>query len=66
MQTFFLSVLRPIQAGGHLMTVFRLEHAAGLQWTREHADEIATRAHGPGYDALLVTTAAPAGTCAKG
>lgn len=54
MQTYFLSVLAPIAAGGHRVTVYRLEHSAGLQWTREHADEIAQRAHGAGYCALMV------------
>lgn len=61
MQTHFLSVLVPIAAGGHVVTVYRIEHAApgGLQWTREHADEIAQRAHGANYCALMVQAELP-------
>ena len=59
MRTYFLSVLHPLAAGGHRVTVFRLTHAQDLQWTREHADEIAQRAHPAPYDALMVREALP-------
>jgi hypothetical protein len=59
MQTYFISVLVPLAAGGTLVHVYRVEHSAGLQWTREHADEIAQRAHGAGYVALMVREALP-------
>lgn len=62
MKTYFLSVLRPIPdpAGGHVVTVLRVEHPAGLQWMREHADEIAQRAHPRAYNALMIREELPA------
>ena len=61
MNTFFLSVLRPIgRTGDILVNVLRVEVAQPLQWVREHADQLALRADGPGYCALWVSTTNPA------
>ena len=67
MKTFYLSVLFPIAAApatlpdaAHRVHVLTLETAAPLQWVREHADEIATKATGPGYHALMIREALPA------
>lgn len=62
MKTYFLSVLRPIAApaGGHVVHVLTLATAAPLQWVREHADEIARRAVGTDYTALMVREELPA------
>ena len=57
MNAFLLSVLIPLQAGGHVVHVYRVEHGAGLAWMRQHADEIAQRMHGDAYNALLVELA---------
>ncbi len=62
MSAFLLSVLLPVNGDGRVHTVvhvYRIEHAApdGLQWTREHADEIAQRMHGDAYCALMVSQA---------
>ena len=51
MTTYFLSVLRPLPDGFHKVTVLRVTHDAGLYWMRQHADEIAQRAHPEPYDA---------------
>lgn len=58
-QTFKLSVLMPLAAGGHCVHVYSVQHSAGLDWMRQHADTLATRLNGPGYDALYVETPAP-------
>lgn len=62
MNTFFLSVLKPIPApaGGHVVTVLRVMVSQGIEWVREHADEIAHQFHGPDYDALMLRAALPA------
>lgn len=59
-RTYFLSVLYPLAGGCHRVDVLRVTHAAGLQWMRQHADDIATRATGPGYVALMVRDELPA------
>lgn len=63
MNEFLLSVLIPLQAGGHVVHVYRIEHAQSLEWTRAHADELARRMHGGAYVALLVEPAPGALTC---
>lgn len=61
MNTFFLSVLKPIPApaGGHMVTVLRVMVSQGIEWVRLHADEIAQQAHGPDYNALMLRAALP-------
>lgn len=61
MNTYFLSVLKPIPepAGGHVVTILRVEVDQGIGWVREHADEIATRSQGPGYSALMLRAELP-------
>lgn len=59
MRPFFLSILRPLPGGGHLVTILRVSHDQGLQWMREHADEIAQRAHPAPYDALMIREELP-------
>lgn len=59
MTTYFLSVLRPLPDGFHKVTVLRVTHDAGLYWMRQHADEIAQRAHPEPYDALMLREALP-------
>jgi len=57
---YFLSVLYPLPGGCHRVEVLRVTHEAGPEWMRQHADEIATRAAGPGYVALRVVDELPA------
>jgi hypothetical protein len=57
MNAYLLSVLIPLQAGGHVVHVYRIEHAQSLNWTRAHADELAQRMHGNAYNALMVAPA---------
>jgi len=59
--TYFLSVFQPLTTPGpahHVVTVYRVETAASLEWVRKHADELALLEHGP-YDALMVSETTP-------
>lgn len=69
MPTFFVSVIAPIGASlavpsgaAHVVEVLRVEVAAGIEFVRQHADEIARDCsrYGSTYTALMVREALPA------
>lgn len=68
MNTFFLSVIAPIGASlaapagaAHVVEVLRVEVAAGIEFVRAHADEIARDCsrYGSTYTALMVRAELP-------
>lgn len=55
---YFLSVLEPLNAGGHCVHVLRVRGDFSMEWMKSHADEIAKLSlpHVT-YNALLVEPA---------